>query len=227
MFKIRYILSSIYCYKIEMITHCNTLPALFYQRSWLGVAAVIVLTFPHPIKGKKIENRLYKSHEPSLTSKTNFTSVFQCLKKGSCALSLLIIFIINQNLFHIYLFKSIQIKYYKIYSILSTNWSIFILLYILELKQFFKKYKMQNLILCLFFFQPVFFFWFAAKFLTFFKYSSLFVLYSCKGSCWAGLSIFGSSFNSFWTPNKICLTVIFAFQSYSSFRIDKHTVPDG
>lgn len=157
MFKIRYILSSIYCYKIEMITHCNTLPALFYQRSWLGVAAVIVLTFPHPIKGKKIENRLYKSHEPSLTSKTNFTSVFQCLKKGSCALSLLIIFIINQNLFPIYLFKSIQIKFYKIYSILSTNWSIFILLYILELKQFFKKYKMQNLILCLFSFSTCFF----------------------------------------------------------------------
>ncbi len=66
-----------------------------------------------------------------------------------------------------------------------------------------------------------------ANTLTFYKYFFLSLLYKFKGYCCAGLSMFGSSFNSFCIPNKICLTVMFGFQSYSSFNIDKHTVPDG
>lgn len=66
-----------------------------------------------------------------------------------------------------------------------------------------------------------------AKALTFLMYSSLLFLYKLKGYCWAGLSMFGSSLSNFWTPSKICLTVMWGFQSSSSFKIDKQTVPEG
>ena len=62
---------------------------------------------------------------------------------------------------------------------------------------------------------------------TFLMYSSLLFLYKFNGSCCAGLSIFGSSFNNFWIPNSICFTVMCGFQSYSSFKIDRQTVPEG
>ena len=37
----------------------------------------------------------------------------------------------------------------------------------------------------------------------------------------------GSSFKSFWIPNNICFTVMCGFQSYSSFKMERQTVPDG
>lgn len=73
---------------------------------------------------------------------------------------------------------------------------------------------------------PVFLFA-AAKAFTFFMYSSLLFLYRVRGYCWAGLSMFGSSFKSFWIPNNICLMVMCGFQSSSSFKIDRQTVPEG
>jgi len=47
------------------------------------------------------------------------------------------------------------------------------------------------------------------------------------GSNYAGLAIFGSSFNNFYMPSNICLIDIDDFQSSSSFKMDKHTVPEG
>lgn len=36
----------------------------------------------------------------------------------------------------------------------------------------------------------------------------------------------GSSLSSFWMPKRISFTFIVDFQSSSSFKIDRHTVPD-
>ena len=52
-------------------------------------------------------------------------------------------------------------------------------------------------------------------------------LYMTQGSYCAGLWIFGSSFKSFWMPVRICFTDMDDFQSSSSFRILRQTVPDG
>ena len=52
-------------------------------------------------------------------------------------------------------------------------------------------------------------------------------LYNMQGSNWAGEEILGSSLSSFWIPSRIYFTLIEDFQSSSSFRIDRQTVPDG
>lgn len=54
----------------------------------------------------------------------------------------------------------------------------------------------------------------------------LFYLYWAQGSYYAGLSILGSSFNNFYIPSRIYLIDILAFQSSSSFKILKQTVPE-
>jgi hypothetical protein len=52
-------------------------------------------------------------------------------------------------------------------------------------------------------------------------------LYKAQGSYWAGLFMLGSSLKSFWIPSKRVLIEIFGFQSSSSFKILKQTVPEG
>eukprot|EP00796_Vickermania_ingenoplastis_P006243 gene6243-gene4771 len=61
---------------------------------------------------------------------------------------------------------------------------------------------------------------------TLFSYAAISWTYSLNGSSWAGSLAFGWSRSS-WMARRICFTVRLGRQSFSSLRIDRHTVPLG